>query len=54
MISTQKEIIKAVQQNGAVIAHLKSWASVRALLLKGYDVHEVKSLGLNRYSVSKK
>lgn len=54
MISKQKDIIKAVEINGAVIAHLKTWSSVKALLIKGYEVIEVKSMGAKRYSVSKK
>jgi hypothetical protein len=52
--STQLEIIKAVDKNGSTIAKLKSWSSIKGLVLKGYDVHEISLKGLSGYYLIKK
>jgi hypothetical protein len=51
--SKQKDIIQLVKQNGAVLAYLKSWASVRGLSKLGYTA-EKSPLGVNLFFVSKK
>lgn len=51
--TTQKEIIELVKQNGGVLAHLKSWASVRGLSKLGYTATK-STIGDNLYFVSKK
>lgn len=50
--STQKEILKALKENDCIVAHLKSWASIRGLLKQGYRVDPCGGLTKGFYWVS--
>ena len=52
--STQLEIIKAVKKNGSTVARLKSWSSIKGLILKGYHVQEISLNGVSGYYLIKR